>query len=170
MLPNYGVAPTPKQSVWELRLSHWRARSPSSTVKLNWAYRKFHHLFGSFTYLGRPVFGFKSTSVGNPLDTFGRNLYVDTLNSAYGSGWKRENSFLMHNGTGKFCYGFYKHTGAGRSPPGRARTTARRSSAPASRRTSTGSGGARCVRPGLRPRLHDEQKSFYSDTRACKAV
>ena len=31
MLPNYGLAPTPKQAVWELRLSHWKARSPSST-------------------------------------------------------------------------------------------------------------------------------------------
>ena len=46
---------------------------------------------------------------GNPLDTFGRNLYVDTFNSAYGAGWKRENSFLTHKGTGTFCYGFYSH-------------------------------------------------------------
>ena len=76
---------------------------------MNWAYRKFHHIFGSFTYLGKPVHGFKSTPTGNPLDTFGRNLYLDTFNSAYGAGWKRENSFLMHKGTGKFCYGFYKH-------------------------------------------------------------
>ncbi len=53
--------------------------------------------------------GFASTSTGNPLDTFGRNLYLDTFNSAYGAGWKRENSFLMHKGNGKFCYGFYRH-------------------------------------------------------------
>ena len=53
--------------------------------------------------------GFRSTAGGNPLDTFGRNLYVDTFNSAYGPGWKRENSFLMHKGTGTFCYGFYPH-------------------------------------------------------------
>ena len=53
--------------------------------------------------------GFKSTPAGVPLDTFGRNLYLDTFNSAYGNGWKRENSFLMHKGTGKFCYGFYRH-------------------------------------------------------------
>jgi hypothetical protein len=71
--------------------------------------RKYHHIFGSFTYLGKPVYGLKSTSAGVPLDTFGRNLYVDTLDSAYGGGWKRENSFLMHKGTGKFCYGFYRH-------------------------------------------------------------
>lgn len=109
MLPNYGLAASPKQSVWELRLSHFSGELPVLTVHLNWAYRKFHHLFGSFTYRGRPVYGFKSTSTGVPLDTFGRNLYVDTFNSAYGKGWKRENSFLMHRGTGKFCYGFYRH-------------------------------------------------------------
>ena len=109
MLANYGIAPTAKQTVWELRLSHWTGDLPVLEVHQNWAYKKFHHVFGSFTYLGKPVHGFKSTSVGVPLDTFGRNLYLDTFNSAYGAGWKRENSFLMHKGNGKFCYGFYKH-------------------------------------------------------------
>ena len=109
MLPNYGLKPTAKQSVWELRLSHFRGELPVLTVQLNWAYRKYHHIFGSFTYLGRPVHGFKSTSAGVPLDTFGRNLYLDTFDSTYGKGWLRENSFLMHKGTGKFCYGFYRH-------------------------------------------------------------
>jgi hypothetical protein len=109
MLPNYGLAASAKASVWELRLSHWSGELPVLTVQLNWAYRKFQHIFGSFTYLGKPVAGFKSTAAGVPLDTFGRNLYVDTFNSAYGKGWKRENSFLMHKGTGKFCYGFYSH-------------------------------------------------------------
>ena len=54
--------------------------------------------------------GFRSTSGGNPLDTFGRNVvYLDTFDSAYGAGWKRENSFLTHNPTGAFCYGLYPH-------------------------------------------------------------
>ncbi|MDX6398226.1 MAG: hypothetical protein QOJ43_1634 [Gaiellaceae bacterium] len=109
MLPNYGLNASAKAAVWELRLSHWQGPLPELTVNLNWAYKKYHHIFGSFTYLGKPVYGLKSTSTGVPLDTFGRNLYLDTFNSAYGSGWKRENSFLMHKGTGKFCYGFYRH-------------------------------------------------------------
>ena len=109
MLPNYGLNPTPKQAVWELRLSHWTGDLPALTVNTNWAYRKFDHLFGSFQYDGSPVHGFKSTPGGNPLDSFGRNLYVDTFDSAYGVGWKRENSFLMHKNTGTFCYGFYPH-------------------------------------------------------------
>jgi hypothetical protein len=66
-------------------------------------------MFGRFSYLGSPVFGFRATSTGVPLDTYGRNLYVDTFNSEYGRGWKRENSFLMHTGSGAFCYGFFPH-------------------------------------------------------------
>jgi hypothetical protein len=116
MLPNYGLAPTPKQAVWELRLSHWAGEIPVLEVQTNWAYRRFDHIFGRFTYLGSPVFGFRATPVGVPLDTFGRNLYVDTFNSAYGKGWKRENSFLMHRGSGAFCYGFFPH---GKRPVGK---------------------------------------------------
>lgn len=116
MLPNYGLKPTAKQAVWELRLSHWTGELPVLEVNLNWAYRQYDHLFGRFSYLGNPVHGFRSTSTGVPLDTFGRNLYVDTFNSAYGRGWKRENSFLMHKGSGAFCYGFFPH---GARPPGR---------------------------------------------------
>ena len=116
MLPNYGLPPTPKQAVWELRLSHWSGDLPMLEVSTNWAYRRFDHIFGRFSYLGSPVFGFRSTPVGVPLDTFGRNLYVDTFNSAYGRGWKRENSFLMHKGSGAFCYGFFRH---GKRPVGK---------------------------------------------------
>jgi hypothetical protein len=116
MLPNYGLAPTPKQAVWELRLSHWTGDIPVLEVSTNWAYRRFDHIFGRFSYLGGPVFGFRATPTGVPLDTFGRNLYVDTFNSAYGRGWKRENSFLMHTGSGAFCYGFFKH---GKRPVGK---------------------------------------------------
>jgi hypothetical protein len=116
MLPNYGLDPTPQQAVWELRLSHWTGDLPVLEVSTNWAYRRFDHIFGRFSYLGSPVFGFRATSAGVPLDTFGRNLYVDTFNSAYGKGWKRENSFLMHTESGAFCYGFFKH---GRRPVGK---------------------------------------------------
>ena len=167
-LPNYGLKATPKQSVWELRLSHFRGALPVLTVNLNWAYRQFHHIFGSFTYLGRPVHGFKSTPAGVPLDTFGRNLYLDTFDSAYGKGWLRENSFLMHKGTGKFCYGFYRH---GTRPEG-AGTKYR----------------ATIIGPGVLPdiyweadalgaydrafdlQMHETQKQFLAGDPLCKAV
>ncbi|NUT57042.1 MAG: hypothetical protein HOQ03_13840 [Thermoleophilia bacterium] len=168
MLPNYGLKATPKQSVWELRLSHFRGELPVLTVNLNWAYRKYHHIFGSFTYLGRPVYGFKSTSAGVPLDTFGRNLYVDTFDSAYGKGWLRENSFLMHRGTGKFCYGFYRHGGRPEGNGTKYRAT--------------------IIGPGVLPdiyweadalgaydkafdlQMHEEQKRFLAGDALCKAV
>ena len=31
------------------------------------------------------------------------------MNSAYGRGWRRENSFLTHRTGGNFCYGLFTH-------------------------------------------------------------
>jgi len=109
MLPNYGVAATPAQAAWELRLSHWTGDLPVLTIQADWAWHQWDHIFGTFTYGDSPVFGFKATPGGNPLDTFGRNVYVDTLDSSYGKGWKRENSFLTHTNDGVFCYSFNPH-------------------------------------------------------------
>jgi hypothetical protein len=108
-LPNYGIAATPAQSVWELRLSHWTGDLPVLSIQTDWAWHQWDHLFGTFTYGDSPVYGFKATPAGNPLDTFGRNVYVDTFDSTYGTGWKRENSFLTHTGDGVFCYSFNPH-------------------------------------------------------------
>jgi hypothetical protein len=108
-LPNYGVKPTAMQASMELRLSHWTGGQAQLAVSSGWAYKRYDTLFGQLTYNGKPVFGFRSTSGGVPLDTYGRNLYVDTFNSAYGRGWIRENSFLAHQPNGTFCYGFYPH-------------------------------------------------------------
>ncbi len=108
-LPNYGVTPNATGSVWELRLAHWTTDLPVLKVEMDWSWHRWDHLFGTFTYRGAPVYGFRATPSGQPLDRFGRNLYVDTLDSAYGPGWKRENSFLTHKGTGAFCYSINPH-------------------------------------------------------------
>ena len=105
LLANYGGTTAPA----ELYLSHWSGELPVLTITTDWAYRKYDHLFGTFVYGDTPVYGFASTRAGVPLDTFGRNLYLDTFDSTYGEGWRRENSFLTHTGTGSFCYGFYPH-------------------------------------------------------------
>jgi hypothetical protein len=126
-LPNLGFDPwLPLQSNWEIHLSHWNTELPKLEAWTNWAYSKhFDHIFGRYTYLGQPVFGYGSTAKGAPTDTFGRNVYLDTLNSRYGLGWKRENSFLAHKGSGIFCYGFYEHApypgypAIGRRPQGK---------------------------------------------------
>lgn len=108
-LPDYGVDPTPRQAAMEVHLSHWTGALPVLTIHTDWAYKKYDHLYGTFTYNGTGVYGFLSTPGGMPLDSFGRNLYVDTFDSAYGAGWKRENSFLTHKTGGSFCYGLYPH-------------------------------------------------------------
>jgi hypothetical protein len=41
-----------------------------------------------------------------PTDSWGRNNYLDTFNSKYGTGWVRENSFLAQSPKGGFCYSF----------------------------------------------------------------
>ncbi len=108
--PNYGGS----QGAWELHLSHWRGPLAVLTIYENWAYGKYRHLFGRLTYRGRGVYGFSATSHGSPLDGYGRNIYVDTFDSAYGKGWHRENGFLTHHRgktLGDFCYGFFPHSG-----------------------------------------------------------
>jgi hypothetical protein len=114
MLANYGLLSTGLRRAWELRLSHWNTDLPQLKINLNWSWGgRYDHLWGFYTYLGQPVYGFKATHQGRPLDRFGRNVYVDTYNSAYGNGWKRENSFLTHRPTGGFCYGFSIHRKSG---------------------------------------------------------
>jgi hypothetical protein len=115
-LPVFGVPPsTPEQAGFELHLSHWSGPIANLEIKTDWAYRKYDHLYGRLTYRGQPVYGFTSTSQGTPLDNFGRNIYLDTYDSAYGPGWKREIGLLTHRPTGAFCYGFYPH---GQRPAG----------------------------------------------------
>jgi hypothetical protein len=112
--PNYGGT----QGAWELHLSHWRGPLAQLVVYQNWAYGRYRHFFGRLTYRGRGVYGYTSTEQGAPLDGYGRNIYVDTFDSAYGRGWHRENSFLTHHRghtLGDFCYGFFPHFG---HPPG----------------------------------------------------
>ena len=118
MLPNLGLAPwTRKLGVHELHLSHWSGELAKLGIYTDWVYPKhFHHLFGRYTYRGLPVYGFRSTSTGVPLDSFGRNVFLDTFDSAYGAGWRRENSFLAQTGSGSFCYGFYPHAPYGGYP------------------------------------------------------
>jgi type II secretory pathway pseudopilin PulG len=108
-LPDLGLTPwLPVQRAWELHLSHWRGPLAKIEVWTDWIYGgRFHDLFGRVSYAGRPVYGFGTTRVGAPTDGYGRLVYLDTFDSRYGKGWRRENSFVAHNPTGMFCYGFY---------------------------------------------------------------
>ncbi len=117
---NYGLPPTtPLHGSRELRLSHWTGPIAKLEAWVNWSYNgRWHHLFGRYTYRGKPVHGYKSTPDGQPLDSYGRVLYLDTYNSRLGRGWKRENGFLARRPDGSFCYGLGPHhSSAGLRPP-----------------------------------------------------
>ena len=98
----------PDQAARELRISHWTDELARLEAHADWAFNgDAHGLFGRLTYRGVPVHGFRSTRNGEPLDRYGRNLYIDTYDSAYGGGWHRETSILFRRPTGSFCYSFW---------------------------------------------------------------
>jgi hypothetical protein len=121
--PNGGWPLWPHRSRREVFLSHWTGRRARLWLKWDWSYPKlrrgpFDHLYGRFTYHGHGVYGFGSTPQGAPTDRFGRNIFVDTLNSPWGRGWKRVNSFLSHRPYGNFCDSTFPNR-YGRHTPGR---------------------------------------------------
>lgn len=122
-LPDLGFTPwTAAQSASWLEVSHWTGPVAQLTTGMDWVYSgRFQDLFGRYTYRDQPVYGFGTTAVGAPTDSFGRLIYLDTFDSVYGIGWSRENSFVSHNPSGAFCYGFYPFnptTGGYVHPPG----------------------------------------------------
>jgi hypothetical protein len=124
-LPDLGFTPWTgaQRAVW-LELSHWSGPVPQLTIGQDWVYGgRYRELYGRLTYLGRPVYGFHTTRYGAPLGGYGSLVYLDVHDaSAYGGGgWRRENSFVTHKGSGVFCYGFYRFDptrGGYAHPPG----------------------------------------------------
>jgi hypothetical protein len=107
-LPHRGYpAWLPSQTAFELRVSHWSGPLAELEVYRDWAFGRADDLFGRLTYAGLPVHGFRSSARGAELDGYGRSLYIDTFNSAYGSGWNRETSILFRKPSGVFCYSFW---------------------------------------------------------------
>jgi hypothetical protein len=97
----------PEHTAWELHVSHWTGPLAQLEVSTNWTYGGGHQgVFGRLTYLGQPVHGFGSSPTGNPKDRYSRNVYIDTFDSVYGAGWRRESGILTHRPTGTFCHSF----------------------------------------------------------------
>ena len=109
-LPDLGFAPwLRRQRAWWLHLAHWSGPPARLDVYLDWVYSgRFQHLFGQYTYRGVGVRGFATTHRGAPTDNYGRLVFLDTHNSKYGPGWRRENSFVSSGPPGLICYGFYR--------------------------------------------------------------
>ena len=160
-LPLLGVDPwTPAQSAVEMHVSHWSGPLPELELYAHWTYDgRFQGVFGRLTYLGRPVHGLGATSTGNPRDRYGRNVYIDTLDSAYGAGWKRESGILLHAPGGTFCHSFVpQRPGAGY--PSRAV----RPAAPGARYRVTVMG------PGVTPVVETEVAGLTAADRSSSAV
>jgi len=110
-LPHRGVDPwLREQGAWSFDVSHWTGDVAALNLYVDWP-KTFNYeteqIFGRMSYAGQPVHGFGTTAKGAPTDAYGRGVYIDTFDSAYGEGWKRETSVVVRNPTGSFCYSFY---------------------------------------------------------------
>jgi hypothetical protein len=105
--PLRGVAPfRPEHSAYELRVSHWTGPLGLLEVSPNWSYDgALQGLFGRLSYRGVPTHGTRTPSASRA-DLRARYVYIDTFNSAYGPGWKREAAKVTHVASGGFCYSF----------------------------------------------------------------
>jgi hypothetical protein len=133
LLPNLGWDPrTAEQRAIEYHVSHWDGPLPQLWLKADWFYAgaaggPFDHLYGRLSYRGHPVYGFRASPTGAPLDRFGRLIYLDTRHPPWTAGyrqdggWYRQNSFLTHNPRGDFCPGVLRTVGGvpPRARPGR---------------------------------------------------
>lgn len=107
LLPMRGIPPfQPGQAAYELHVSHWAGPLPELEVSQNWTYGgRWQGLFGRLTYLGRPVYGFRTPS-SRRRDAHARFFYVDTYNSIFGKGWQHDAGKVAHSRNGAFCYSF----------------------------------------------------------------
>jgi hypothetical protein len=83
----------------ELRFSRWSGAPTKltlTTVCCKWGSL---NVGGAASFHGRPIFGYSATPRGAPLDPFGRNVYLDTLQ---GTHWTRMMGILTHRPTGTF--------------------------------------------------------------------
>ena len=115
LAPMRGFAPfLPEQDAYELHVSHWSGPLPVLEVSPNWTYGgTLQGLFGRLTYRGDAVYGFRTPSATRS-DPYARFVYIDTFNSVYGPGWKRDTGIVTHQRNGAFCYSFVAQA----PPPG----------------------------------------------------
>ena len=90
----------------ELHLSHWTKPLAELEVSPNWTYAgAWQGLFGRLMYRGLPVHGYRTPS-RQRRDDYARYFYIDTFNSVYGRGWKRDAAKVTHARNGGFCFTF----------------------------------------------------------------
>jgi hypothetical protein len=110
-LPFFGFTPWVRfQTDWALHISHWRGPPARLDLWTDWYDARGpgspHDIFGRYTYNGIPVHGFSANNGGQPTDGYGRVVYIESLDSQYGSGWWRVTGILTRNPSGVFCHAF----------------------------------------------------------------
>ena len=178
-LPNLGFDPwKPLQSSRELRLSRWSTELPKLELWTNWAYSKrFHHVFGRFSWLGQPVFGFGSTTKGV---THGQ-LRAQHLprHAQLGVRPRLEARELVPRPPrhGVFCYGFYPHDpypgypAGGRRPEGKGERYRATAIGPGVMPDVTWEGDAPVTYDeALDRQLVEAQRTLYAGDKLCKPV
>jgi hypothetical protein len=83
----------------ELRFSRWRGESTKLTLRAVCCKWGHENVIGNASFHGRPIYGTKATRQGNPLDPYGRNVYLDSYR---GGRWDRMMGILTHRPTGSF--------------------------------------------------------------------
>jgi hypothetical protein len=83
----------------ELRFSRWQGAPTLLTLDAVCCKWRSENIVGQATFHGRPIYGYRATRTGNPLDKYGRNVYLDTYRH---NRWQRMMGILTHRPTGKF--------------------------------------------------------------------
>jgi hypothetical protein len=90
----------------DLRLSRWYGE-PTQLVLRAWCCKWRSEVAGGrATFHGRPIYGYRFTRSGVPLDGLGRNVYIDSFRHGR---WMRLMGILTHRPTGKFGLWIRKH-------------------------------------------------------------
>ena len=116
-LPDLGFTPwTPRAARW-LEVSHWTG--PVAQLETGIELGLQRPLPGASSAATRIAASRSTASArrayGAPTDGFGRARSISTRTTRCTAGLaKRENSFVSHNPTGAFCYGFYLRPDQGR--------------------------------------------------------
>jgi hypothetical protein len=83
----------------ELRFSRWRGSPTALTLRTVCCKWGSVTVQGSASFHGRAIFGYHATAQGDPLDPYGRNVYLDSYRDGR---WVRMMGILTHRPRGDF--------------------------------------------------------------------
>ena len=83
----------------ELRFSRWRGEPTKLTLQAVCCKWGGENVKGNASFHGKPIYGFKATRQGDPLDEYGRNVYLDSFRGGH---WERMMGILAKRPAGQF--------------------------------------------------------------------